>query len=201
MKIFLQWNLVKAEKSTTIRAGRFLNCLLSSSDVRFDETLLHACLDVLPKAVDEFEFRDGMNQMLMLIQVCWDCDEQRSLDGCLNVIMKLGKKLYDSRSPFYNLLRRYFGLYGHPLELDLFEIPKGVYAEMTGANTSASATTSSSTPAGVMPSQAPSTLTKVSSVVKTVISPSNQKEILEHQLLACSLGPHLAHFIEAELDN
>jgi hypothetical protein len=50
-----------------------------------------------------------------------------SLDAynyCLDMARQLGNKLYDRRSPFYNILRTYYSLYGYPLELDVFS-PRG----------------------------------------------------------------------------
>jgi hypothetical protein len=149
-----------------------------------------------------------MNQLFNLVQMCWEADSSRSQEQCLKVVLQLGTKLYDNRSPFYNILRKYYGLYGHPLELVLFETPPPVSATSAPASSGAASSASSSAqPASAAASAAqatasssassaasgpPEKLTRSSSDLRARLAMLNTegKDALEEQFLGASLGTH-----------
>jgi hypothetical protein len=155
------------------------------------------CLNVLPKSVDEFECAESMTQLFDLIQMCWDSNPRIATEQCLRVLRQLGTKLYDNRSPFYNILRKYYGLYGHPLELVLFDTPPPVVATTTTTGTASlqlplSTPNQSSTtaPTPSTPTGPPEKLTRSSSDLRVrlaLINPES-KDALEEQFLGASLG-------------
>lgn len=62
-----------------------------------------------------------MNKFFYLFQNCWSCEPNIAFNKCVDILVYLGNKLYNNRSPFYNLLRTHFGLYDYLLELDIFQ--------------------------------------------------------------------------------
>jgi len=121
---FLMLNLVNADKITAIKSGKLLLCALQRAPENFKRLLLLSLLDVLAKAVDCCRTPAAMNQMFILLYLCWDSDRNLAHANCVKLLADVGQKLYDNRSPFYNILRTHFGLYGCPLEPDLFETPE-----------------------------------------------------------------------------
>eukprot|EP01122_Echinamoeba_exundans_P017354 TRINITY_DN911_c4_g1_i1.p1 TRINITY_DN911_c4_g1~~TRINITY_DN911_c4_g1_i1.p1 ORF type:complete len:3990 (-),score=695.43 TRINITY_DN911_c4_g1_i1:1688-12457(-) len=123
---FLLENIVHAGKSVSSRAGRLVLAVATASPVALRTSFLRDCVALLSVASDEIECVEGLRQLESIISWCWDTSDNRQLsshviDSCLSVIQHLGANLYDRRSPYYNILRRHFALYGTPLESDLFD--------------------------------------------------------------------------------
>lgn len=91
---------------------------------------------MLPTVVDKCLSSGGMENFFSLVSLVWTngkiihksylygLDTPIAHTSCLDMVRLLGTKLYDRRSPFYNILRTYYSLYGFPLELDVFS-PRG----------------------------------------------------------------------------
>jgi ubiquitin-protein ligase len=126
LRVFVRRNLVKGGKITAHKAARFLlACLYPTSNSpvalpNLKERLLDVILDLMPDIVDDVENKHGFNQIMVLLSHCWEVNPEKAHRTLIHVVNTVGIKLHDHRSPFYNLLRCHFGLYGFPLELDLF---------------------------------------------------------------------------------
>ena len=93
---------------------------LDKPEPTLKEKLLDALLDMMPDIVDLVDNKHGFNHIMILLVSCWDANPEKAHTSLASAVSLLGTKLNDNRSPFYNLLRTHFGLYGFPLELDIF---------------------------------------------------------------------------------
>lgn len=88
------------------------------------EELLDKTLEVLEYCVDECKSSVGMDQLFNLITALWTTDAARCFSKSVEVLLSIGHKLFNNRSPFYNILRTHFGLYEFALEADIFSPKK-----------------------------------------------------------------------------
>lgn len=100
--------------------GANLGLKIEKPEPTLKEKLLDALLDMMPDVVDLVDNKHGFNQIMILLVSCWDANPEKAHTSLASAVSLLGTKLNDNRSPFYNLLRTHFGLYGFPLELDIF---------------------------------------------------------------------------------
>eukprot|EP01114_Cavostelium_apophysatum_P004654 TRINITY_DN1498_c0_g2_i4.p1 TRINITY_DN1498_c0_g2~~TRINITY_DN1498_c0_g2_i4.p1 ORF type:complete len:2306 (-),score=584.47 TRINITY_DN1498_c0_g2_i4:5005-11922(-) len=122
---FILQNFVLASASTATLAGRLFLDIIKRMDTQFKHSVLQQCLDLLNVVSSRCRSSGGMDQFFSIITSCWDFTDisvtPKAIESLTAALRSVGEKLYDSRSPFYNLLRTFYSLYGFPLELDLFQ--------------------------------------------------------------------------------
>ncbi len=81
--------------------------------------MLNCCLTLLPQVIDSCRSAAGQAEFFNLMSTCWNSN--LSFSPTVEHLNHLGKQLYTQRSPFYNVLRTHYGLFGLPLEIGQFK--------------------------------------------------------------------------------
>lgn len=118
---FIYWNIIKADKITSSKAGRLT--MFGTSPHQMKKVLFDHVEKFLTLSAQDLQSKSGFKQLLSLIASCWNVNKKASAQKSLDFLLQIGSSLYESRTPFYNILRTHYGLYGYPLELDIFGLP------------------------------------------------------------------------------
>eukprot|EP01114_Cavostelium_apophysatum_P024424 TRINITY_DN955_c0_g1_i10.p1 TRINITY_DN955_c0_g1~~TRINITY_DN955_c0_g1_i10.p1 ORF type:complete len:1320 (+),score=336.17 TRINITY_DN955_c0_g1_i10:1050-5009(+) len=113
-------NCVILASSSTARAAARLLLYLAQLSPPFSEQLFEASLDAIPFAADCGSSSTSVDQLFSIVSSFWSKSPSFGFARCVEVLRSIGRKLHANRSPFYNLLRTHYDLYGYPLENDLF---------------------------------------------------------------------------------
>eukprot|EP01098_Paradermamoeba_levis_P015065 TRINITY_DN7460_c0_g1_i1.p1 TRINITY_DN7460_c0_g1~~TRINITY_DN7460_c0_g1_i1.p1 ORF type:complete len:1129 (+),score=354.56 TRINITY_DN7460_c0_g1_i1:136-3387(+) len=121
---FLTKNIVLADTQTSKFAASILENAAKSSE-KLRDTLLAACLETLSTLADDCQTQGGMNNFFSVLNSCWLASPKKAYLRCVDVLAAVGKKLNSkSVSPLYTVLHTNFGLYGFPLEPEVFSPSK-----------------------------------------------------------------------------